>query len=87
MCDENVLFADCGGGFSQVLSDIKMYQIVQFKHMKFIPQLSPFLKRQEHSIKLNKNRTTKFRGIFHTRYEQMIYMRCFTESQNLVPNL
>lgn len=58
MDDANVLYADCGGGFSQVLSFIKIHQIVQFKNMQYIPQLSPLLKRQKHSIMLTKNGTT-----------------------------
>lgn len=73
MCDENVLSAGCGGGFSQVLSVIKMYQIVQFKHMQFIPQLSPFLKRQEHSIKAEQEQDNIVQRNFHACCEQMIH--------------
>lgn len=43
--DENFVYADCGGRFSQVLSLIKVHQIVQFKHMQFIPK--PISKKAE----------------------------------------
>lgn len=49
-----------------------------------MPQIGPFFKSQEHNIKLNKNRTTLFRGIFHACCEQI---RDVLLSQNLVPNL
>lgn len=73
MCDENVLSAGCGGGFSQVLSVIKMYQIVQFKHMQFIPQLSPFLKRQDTQHKAEQEQDNIVQTNFHECCEQMIH--------------